>query len=31
MTQKNNKIQSACTIINYLSLLTEFETKSQEI
>lgn len=31
MTQKNNKIQSACTIINCLSLLTDFETKSRDL
>lgn len=29
MTQKSNKIQSPYTIINYLSLLTDFETKSR--
>lgn len=31
MTQKNNKIQSACTIISYLSLLTDFEAKSRDL
>lgn len=31
MTQKNNKIQSACTIISYISLLTDFEAKSRDL
>lgn len=31
MTQKSNKIQSPYTIINYLSLLTDFETKSRDL